>query len=72
MRLSEEQARVILSALQHAVPADYGYYVILCPRDLDRSKILAIGNLSLELVPELLRGMADSAEAGPPTKLPTS
>ncbi len=73
MKLSEEQVRAVLSAIRGAIPDDYGYYVILCPLDLDRSKIVGVGNLNLKLVPELLRAMAESHEDGDsPRRLQTS
>ena len=64
MKLSQDQIRAVLSAVQAGVPSDYGYYLILCPKDLDRSKVVGVGNLNQKLVPELLRAMAASHEHG--------
>lgn len=72
MKLTQDQVRVILSTIQAVVPPGYGYYFILCPVDLDKSKIAAIGNLNRDLVPELLRALAEGMEEDPPMKLHTS
>lgn len=71
-RIEGEQARVILSKVHAAVPKGYGFYLILCPQEFDAEKVVALGNLSPELIIQLLPAMAESMQLDPPERILTS
>jgi hypothetical protein len=71
-RLEKDQVQTILHAVKAAIPSEYGFYLILCPLDLDETKVVAIGNVSPEIMPDLLHAMAESMKDEEPERLKTS